>query len=95
MRLFHPHSAPLETGPANAHKTAQACRVYRSRMIKVELLKSLLIHGEQKHAGEIVEIEHRDARELIGRGVAVNVIAKHEPEPEQPVQEETAPKKKK
>ena len=62
-------------------------------MIKVELLKSLLIHGAQKHAGDIVEIEHRDARELIGRGVAVNVIAK--PEPEQPAQEETAPKKKK
>lgn len=66
-------------------------------MIKVELLKSLLIHGEQKHAGAVVEIEHRDARELIGRGVAVNVIAKPEPEPEpeQPAQEETATKKKK
>ena len=62
-------------------------------MIKVELLKSLLIHGAQKHAGDIVEVEHRDARELIGRGVAVNVIAK--PEPEQPAQEDAAPKKKK
>lgn len=62
-------------------------------MIKVELLKSLLIRGEQKHAGAVVEVEQRDARELIGRGVAVNVIAK--PEPEEHEQEEPASKKKK
>jgi hypothetical protein len=45
----------------------------------VQLLKSLLIGGEPVKAGESVEVSESVARELVGRGVAVPVIAKPEP----------------
>jgi hypothetical protein len=60
----------------------------------VKLLKSLLIGGEPVKAGESVEVSESVARELVGRGVAVPVLAKTEPEPEPQPAEEPKPRKK-
>jgi len=90
LRLIHSHSSPL----ANAHKTQREGRAYPARMKIVQLLKSLLIGGEPVKAGESVEVSESVARELVGRGVAVPVIAKPQPEPEPEPAEEPKPRKK-